>query len=138
MELHHSKHHQTYVTSFNTANEKFLEAASKNDVKAQVALQSLINFHGGGHINHSLFWENLAPKYAGGGGEPSGELEVRFRMLISMISATPINALLFPAVPMLILLTSVPSRNLTAPSPTSKANLTPPLPASKAADGRGS
>jgi Fe-Mn family superoxide dismutase len=75
MELHHSKHHQTYVTSFNNANEQFHEAEKKNDIKAQVALQSLINFHGGGHINHSLFWENLAPKSAGGGGEPSGALK---------------------------------------------------------------
>jgi len=75
MELHHSKHHQTYVTSFNTASEQLQEAAQKGNVKAQVALQPLINFHGGGHINHSLFWENLAPKSAGGGGEPSGALK---------------------------------------------------------------
>lgn len=78
MELHHSKHHATYVAGFNTANEKFQEAEQKGDIKAQVGLQPLINFHGGGHINHTLFWENLAPKSAGGGGEPSGALKVRF------------------------------------------------------------
>ena len=76
MELHHTKHHQTYVTSYNTATEKFQEAEAKQDIATKVALQPLINFHGGGHLNHSLFWENLAPKSQGGGGEPSGALKV--------------------------------------------------------------
>ena len=74
MELHHDKHHQTYVNSFNAASEQMAEAKDKGDVKAQVSLQPLINFHGGGHINHSLFWENLAPKSQGGGEPPSGAL----------------------------------------------------------------
>jgi superoxide dismutase, Fe-Mn family len=75
MELHHSKHHQTYVNSFNDAEEKLNNAIQKNDVAAQIALKPLINFHGGGHINHTLFWENLAPKSQGGGEPPSGKLE---------------------------------------------------------------
>ncbi|PNS16457.1 Superoxide dismutase [Sphaceloma murrayae] len=74
MELHHSKHHQTYVNSLNAAEEKLAEAQSKNDTSALVSLQPLINFHGGGHVNHSLFWENLAPKSQGGGTPPSGAL----------------------------------------------------------------
>jgi len=74
MELHHSKHHQTYVNSFNDASEKLATAQSKSDIAAQIALQPLINFHGGGHINHTLFWENLAPKGNGGGEPPSGAL----------------------------------------------------------------
>jgi Fe-Mn family superoxide dismutase len=76
MELHHDKHHQTYVNSFNAAAEQLAAAEDKQDIAAIIALQPLINFHGGGHINHSLFWENLAPSKNGGGGEPSGKLKV--------------------------------------------------------------
>lgn len=47
MELHHSKHHNTYVTSYNTNFEKMQEANQKGDIQAQIALQPLINFHGG-------------------------------------------------------------------------------------------
>lgn len=76
MELHHKNHHQTYVNSFNAANEQLEAAESKGDIAAAIALQPLINFHGGGHLNHSLFWENLAPSKNGGGGEPTGALKV--------------------------------------------------------------
>ena len=74
MELHHSKHHQTYVNSYNTANEQIQTAQSNSDITAQESLLPLINFHGGGHLNHTLFWENLAPKNQGGGEPPSGRL----------------------------------------------------------------
>jgi superoxide dismutase len=92
MELHHDKHHQTYVNSYNAAIEQLEEAQSKGDVAAQINLKPLINFHGGmlrwidiqrerdwltiigGHLNHSLFWENLAPKSQGGGDPPTGAL----------------------------------------------------------------
>ncbi|GAB7340520.1 hypothetical protein MBLNU457_6939t2 [Dothideomycetes sp. NU457] len=74
MELHHSKHHNTYVTSFNTQSEKMAEAVQAGDIQTQIATQPLINFHGGGHVNHTLFWENLAPKNSGGGEPPSGGL----------------------------------------------------------------
>lgn len=74
MELHHKNHHQTYVTSFNNFSEQLQAAESKSDIASQIALQPLINFHGGGHVNHSLFWENLAPKSQGGGEAPSGAL----------------------------------------------------------------
>ena len=47
MELHHDKHHATYVNSLNTQSEKMQEAQSKGDVVAQIAIQPLINFHGG-------------------------------------------------------------------------------------------
>jgi len=74
MQLHHDKHHATYVNSYNAAITQLEEAQSKNDIAAQIALKPLINFHGGGHLNHSLFWENLAPKNQGGGEPPAGAL----------------------------------------------------------------
>lgn len=69
MQLHHSKHHAAYVTNLNVALEKYAEASAKGDVSAQIALQPAIRFNGGGHINHTLFWKNLAP--ASKSGEPS-------------------------------------------------------------------
>lgn len=74
MELHHKGHHKAYVTNYNIAIEKLQEAQDKNDIAAQIALKPAINFNGGGHLNHSLFWENLAPKSSGGGEPPSGAL----------------------------------------------------------------
>ncbi|KAL6717632.1 Superoxide dismutase [Mn], mitochondrial [Lecanora helva] len=71
MELHHSKHHATYVNSYNNFTDQLASATSSGFPAAQISLQPLINFHGGGHINHSLFWENLAPKSAGGGEPPN-------------------------------------------------------------------
>lgn len=72
MELHYTKHHQAYVNNLNAALEKYAEAEKKGDVGAMIALQGAIRFNGGGHVNHSIFWTNLAP--AGQGGEPKGEL----------------------------------------------------------------
>ena len=74
MELHHAKHHQTYVTSYNAASAQLATATAAGDVAAALALQPLLNFHGGGHVNHSLFWENLAPASQGGGEPPRGPL----------------------------------------------------------------
>lgn len=74
MELHHSKHHQTYVNSYNDAADKLAAAEANDDIPTKITLLPLINFHGGGHLNHTLFWENLAPKNQGGGDPPSGAL----------------------------------------------------------------
>ncbi len=74
MRLHHSKHHQAYVNNFNKDLEEFQEAARNNDVGKMMLLQNTIKFNGGGHINHCLFWTNLAPKDQGGGESPVGEL----------------------------------------------------------------
>jgi len=70
MRLHHSKHHAAYVNNLNIALDKLEEAKSKNDLNTIISLQPAIRFNGGGHVNHSIFWQNLSPN----GGEPSGDL----------------------------------------------------------------
>merc|ERR1712212_1092439 len=70
MQLHHSKHHQTYVNNLNAAEEKLHEAKEKEDVSTIIGLAGPLKFNGGGHINHSIFWSNLCP----GGGEPEGPI----------------------------------------------------------------
>ncbi|KAJ2683453.1 Superoxide dismutase [Mn], mitochondrial [Coemansia spiralis] len=67
MHLHHDKHHAAYVAGLNAAEEKLAEAQHRKDLAGQVALQPLINFHGGGHVNHSIFWTNLIGEKNGGG-----------------------------------------------------------------------
>ncbi|RYQ84701.1 hypothetical protein Ahy_B10g104164 isoform A [Arachis hypogaea] len=74
MEIHHKKHHQTYVTNYNKALEQLHDALPKGDASTIVKLQSAIKFNGGGHINHSIFWKNLAPQREGGGEPPKGSL----------------------------------------------------------------
>lgn len=78
MEIHHGKHHQTYVNNLNAAIEKAPELASKSldDLmrgvnKAPEAVRTMIRNNGGGHWNHSMFWQIMAPK---AGGEPGGNL----------------------------------------------------------------
>ncbi|KAI3617170.1 hypothetical protein CBS9595_003079 [Malassezia furfur] len=75
MTVHHDKHHQTYVNNLNAAEKAYAEATAANDVLKQIQLQSAIKFNGGGHINHSLFWKNLAPQSEGGGQLNDGPLK---------------------------------------------------------------
>lgn len=74
MMLHYSKHHQAYVNNLNKALEQYAEAESRNDVAQMIALQAAIKFNGGGHVNHSIFWTNLAPQKDGGGKTAPGAL----------------------------------------------------------------
>jgi len=78
MEIHHGKHHQTYVNNLNAAIEKAPDLASKSldDLMRTVnklpeAVRTPIRNNGGGHWNHSMFWQIMAPKT---GGEPGGNL----------------------------------------------------------------
>ncbi|KAF8837712.1 manganese-superoxide dismutase precursor [Paxillus ammoniavirescens] len=71
MTLHHKKHHQTYVTALNAAELSYAKTATP---KERIALQAALRFNGGGHINHSLFWKNLAPAASEGKGN-GGELK---------------------------------------------------------------
>ena len=70
MEIHHSKHHNGYVTNFNKAEAALADARDSGDAAAIVRLTGALNFNGGGHVNHSLFWQVMGP---GAGGEPGGE-----------------------------------------------------------------
>jgi superoxide dismutase, Fe-Mn family len=71
MELHHSKHHQTYVGALNQTLDKLADARDKGDFGAIVGLEKTLAFNLGGHVNHSTFWTNLSPD---GGDKPTGEL----------------------------------------------------------------
>ncbi|WP_031468572.1 superoxide dismutase [Sciscionella sediminilitoris] len=71
MELHHSKHHQTYVNGLNGTLDKLEEARSAGSFDAIVGLEKTLAFNLGGHVNHSIFWNNLSPD---GGDKPTGEL----------------------------------------------------------------
>jgi Fe-Mn family superoxide dismutase len=74
MTLHYTKHHQAYVTNLNKALEQYAEAQEKHDLATMTSLLSAIKFNGGGNINHSIFWTNLAPKNKEGGAPPEGAL----------------------------------------------------------------
>jgi Fe-Mn family superoxide dismutase len=78
MNIHHTKHHQTYITNLNAAIEKHPELAAKSledllsDLNAVPEdIRTAVRNHGGGTWNHNLFWEIMGPKM---GGSPSGEL----------------------------------------------------------------
>jgi Fe-Mn family superoxide dismutase len=74
LKLHHDKHHQAYVNGVNADFEKLDKARQENtDIDAKALLKDL-SFNMGGHILHSIFWENLAPAGKGGGGQPGGAI----------------------------------------------------------------
>jgi Fe-Mn family superoxide dismutase len=76
MEIHHTKHHQTYVTNLNAAIEKTPELADKslewllqNLSSVPEAVRNAVRNNGGGHWNHSFFWQIIGPN---AGGDPAG------------------------------------------------------------------
>ena len=71
MELHHSKHHKAYVDGANTALDKLAEARESGDFASVPKLEKDLAFNLGGHVNHSVFWTNMAPD---AGGDPEGEI----------------------------------------------------------------
>ncbi|WP_263408211.1 superoxide dismutase [Terriglobus tenax] len=78
MKLHHDKHHQTYVTNLNGAIDKHPELGSKSpeELVADLAsipedIRGVVRNNGGGHVNHTMFWEIMIP---GGGGAPTGAI----------------------------------------------------------------
>ena len=73
MEIHHSKHHNAYVTNLNAAIAGTeLEGKSIEDIMKNLDMNNMaVRNNGGGHFNHTLFWEIMSPN---GGGLPTGEL----------------------------------------------------------------
>ena len=78
MEIHHGKHHQAYVTNLNAALDKHPELQSKSveDLLKSINtvpedIRTAVRNNGGGHANHTMFWEIMSPD---GGGAPSGDL----------------------------------------------------------------
>src|SRR5712691_5463067 len=71
MQLHHDKHHRTYVDTANECIDKLIEVRRKRDFESIAALEHKLAFNVSGHVLHSLFWQNLAPQ---AGGEPQGDL----------------------------------------------------------------
>jgi superoxide dismutase, Fe-Mn family len=71
IELHHGKHHATYVKSANEVLEQFDQARSKDDLSRIPSLEKSLAFNLSGHILHSILWMNMIPK---GGGQPEGDL----------------------------------------------------------------
>lgn len=93
MQLHHSKHHATYVNNLNATLEQLDEAESKQDIERMLKLHSSLKFNHGGHVNHSIFWNNLCPvKQAH--GEPTGKLHDAINQDFGSFSAfqTEMNA----------------------------------------------
>jgi len=98
MEIHHSKHHQTYVTNLNATMEKIDSAMSSGNVSGTIALQGALKFNGGGHINHTLFWENLAPSSSSSSSFPKGgpletAVNARFGSYESMVAEVSANTI---------------------------------------------
>src|SRR5690554_2846101 len=91
MNIHHTKHHNTYVTNLNNAVAGNEELASKSveeliaDLDAvPESIRTAVRNNGGGHANHSLFWTVLSPN---GGGEPQGELAQAIKSKFGSFSA---------------------------------------------------
>jgi Fe-Mn family superoxide dismutase len=71
MQLHHTKHHQSYVDGLNKAEQMMKKARETNNYELLKHWEREAAFHGSGHYLHTIFWNNMHPK---GGGEPRGEL----------------------------------------------------------------
>ena len=105
MQIHHTKHHQAYITKVNDAIAGTdLESKSIEDLVSDLNvvpenIRNVVRNNGGGHANHSLFWTVLSPN---GGGNPDGELMAaidsdlggfdKFKEAFSGAAATPTSA----------------------------------------------
>lgn len=74
MTIHHGRHHAAYVAGLNKALGELKKARDTGDFALVKHWSREVAFHGGGHINHAIFWVTMAPAGQGGGGEPAGRL----------------------------------------------------------------
>lgn len=74
MEIHHGKHHKSYVDGLNKALAMLKDIRDGGDAGLVKHWSRELSFHGSGHVNHTLFWQMMAPEKAGGGGQPKGAL----------------------------------------------------------------
>lgn len=98
LKLHHDKHHAAYVNGANAILQKMDKARADNTDFDTKATFKELSFHIGGHILHSLFWQNLAPADRDGGGKPSGTIDKvineeygsfdRFKKLFSQVATS--------------------------------------------------
>ncbi len=73
MQIHHGRHHQGYVNGLNNALDKLAAIRSGSGDASLIKHWSReLSFHGSGHVNHSIFWQTMAPAGKGGGGQPQG------------------------------------------------------------------
>ncbi len=90
MEIHHTKHHQAYITKLNEAVAGTpLESKSVEDLISDLntvpeAIRGVVRNHGGGHANHSFFWTIIGPN---GGGEPGGKLKEAIEQTFGSVDA---------------------------------------------------
>jgi len=95
MELHHGKHHATYVKNANSVLEQLEAARQKDDFERLTGLERSLAFNLSGHILHSIFWKNMTPK---GGSTPQGDFAIaiqkhfgdfeRFRKQLTEVAST--------------------------------------------------
>ncbi len=91
MQIHHDKHHQTYVTNLNNALKEHPDLSSKSpeqlikDIEAvPEGIRMAVRNNGGGHVNHTMFWELMTP---GGAHEPSGDLSQAIQTAFGSLDA---------------------------------------------------
>jgi Fe-Mn family superoxide dismutase len=95
LRLHHDKHHRAYVSGANAALDALADARARDDFSQTAALERALAFNVSGHVLHSLYWQNMAPR---AGGEPTGPLAdqlkrdfgsfARFRAELTSAAAT--------------------------------------------------
>jgi len=84
MELHHDKHHQSYVDGLNKAEKMLKKARESHDFSLVKHWSRELSFHGSGHYLHTIFWNNMKPA---GGGQPTGKLLAKIQSYFGSFDA---------------------------------------------------